>query len=72
MKYSSTLSLTSLLDGSGSLAPRPGRLTPENDPSNHRIRGWVSPMAGGDVWGWLNIVETRSLVWILMNKRFVR
>jgi hypothetical protein len=71
-KYSSTLSLISSLDKSGSLAPCLGRFTSENDPSNHRIRGWMSPMTGADGWGWVNIVETSSLVWISMNKRCVR
>ena len=30
--YSSTLCLTSALDGSGCSTPRPGRFTPEKDP----------------------------------------
>ena len=31
-RYSSTLSLTSALDGGGWLTPPPGRFTPGNDP----------------------------------------
>jgi hypothetical protein len=31
-RYSSTLSLTSALDGGGWSTPRPGRLTPEKSP----------------------------------------
>jgi hypothetical protein len=31
-RYSSTLSLTSALDGGGWSTPRPGRFTPGNDP----------------------------------------
>jgi len=45
--YISTLSLTSALDGSGSLTPRPGRFTPGKDPVPFvQEAGW----APGLVW----------------------
>jgi len=46
--YSSTLSLTSALDGGGWSTSRPGRLTPGKKPGIHCIRGWVGPRAGLD------------------------
>ena len=39
--YSSTLPLTSALDGGGWLTLRPGRLFPGKIPGTHFIRGWV-------------------------------
>ena len=44
--YSSTLSLTSVLDGVGWSTPRPGRFTPGRRPGTHFIGGWVGPRAG--------------------------
>jgi hypothetical protein len=41
-RYSSTLSLTSVLDDGGWSTPRPGRFTPGND------SGWVGPRGGLD------------------------
>jgi len=46
--YSSTLSLTSMLDGGGWSTPRPGRFTPGRRPGTYFIGGWVSPRAGLD------------------------
>jgi hypothetical protein len=43
-KYSSTLSLTSAIDGDGWLTARPGRCTP----GTHCIGGWVGPIVGMD------------------------
>ena len=43
--YSSTLPLTSALDGGGWSTPRPGRFTPRKDPVPI-IGGWVSSRAG--------------------------
>ena len=45
MRYSSTLSLTSVLDGGGWLSPRLGRLTPVKDTC---IGGWVGLRAGAE------------------------
>jgi hypothetical protein len=42
-RYSSTLSLTSALDGGGWLTPRPGRLPPRTRPGSHCTGGWVGP-----------------------------
>jgi hypothetical protein len=39
--YSSTLSLTSALDGAGLLTPRLGRFTPTKETGIHHTRGWV-------------------------------
>jgi hypothetical protein len=48
-KYSSTHSLTSLLDGGKWSASRPGHFTPrERAPGTHWIGGWVSPRAAVD------------------------
>jgi hypothetical protein len=45
-RYSSTLSLTSALDGGEWSASRLGRFTPrERDPGTHWIGGWVGPRA---------------------------
>jgi hypothetical protein len=45
-RYSSTYSLTSVLDGGEWSASRPGRFTPtERTPGTHRIGGWVGPRA---------------------------
>ena len=41
--YSSTLSLTSALDGSGWSTPRPGRFTPGKGPVPIYIGGWLGP-----------------------------
>jgi hypothetical protein len=40
-RYSSTLSLTSALDGDGWSTPRPGCLTPRERRGTHCIGGWV-------------------------------
>ena len=46
-RHSSTLSLTSALDGSGLSTPRPGRFTPSKDPVPvEQEAGWVL----GQVW----------------------
>jgi len=45
-KYSSTLSLTSALDGGGWSTPRPGRFTPVKRPGTHCTGG----LAPGPVW----------------------
>jgi hypothetical protein len=47
-KYSSTLSLTSALEGGGWLTPRPGRFNPGKDNRCHFTGGWVGPRAGVD------------------------
>jgi len=47
-RYSSTLSLTSELDGGGWSAPRPGRFTPGKRPSTHCIGSRVGSRAGLD------------------------
>jgi hypothetical protein len=47
-RYSSTLSLTSALNGGGWSTPRPVRFTPTERPGAHCIGGWVGPMAGLD------------------------
>ena len=44
--YSSTLSLTSVLDGGGWSTPRPGRFTPRERPGILCIGGWVGPRSG--------------------------
>jgi hypothetical protein len=45
-RYSSTLSLTSALDGGEWSASRPGRFTPrERAPGTHLIGGWAGPRA---------------------------
>jgi hypothetical protein len=44
--YSSTVSLTSALDGSGWSTPRPRRFTPRERPGTHFTGGWVGPRAG--------------------------
>jgi hypothetical protein len=43
--YSSTLSLTSALDGGGWSNPRPGRFTPGERLGTLCIGGWVGPRA---------------------------
>jgi hypothetical protein len=48
-RYSSTLSLTSELDGGVWPTPRPGRFTPGKRPSTHFTRGWVGSRAGLDM-----------------------
>ena len=53
-RYSSTLSLTSELDGSGWLTPRPGRFTPETE----RLGDWVRP---GPVWTGVEIFALTAL-----------
>ena len=47
-RYSSTLSLTSALDGVGWTKPRPCLFTPLERPDTHCIGGWVGPRAGLD------------------------
>ena len=47
-RYSSTLSLTSALDGGGWLKPHPVALPPGNRPGTHCIGGWVGPRASLD------------------------
>jgi hypothetical protein len=54
-RYSSTLSLTSALDGGGWSTPRIGRFTPGKDPVPI-----VGPMAGLDRCGNLATTEIRS------------
>ena len=49
--YSSTVSLTSALDGSGWLTPRSGRFIPGKRPDTHFVGGWVGPRAGLDEYG---------------------
>jgi len=47
--YSSTLSLTSVLDGGvGGQCHHPGRFTPREKPGTHCIEGWVGPKASVD------------------------
>jgi hypothetical protein len=46
--YSSTLSLTSTLDGVGGQRHAPVALSPGNRPGTHCVRGWVGPRAGLD------------------------
>jgi hypothetical protein len=53
-RYSSTLSLTSALDGSGWLTPRSGRFTPWKKPGTHGIGRWVAVRAGPDKCGIFN------------------
>jgi hypothetical protein len=57
-KYSSTLSLTSELDGSGWLTPRPGRFTPETETQYPLYRDWVRP---GPVWTGVEIFALTGL-----------
>jgi hypothetical protein len=45
-RYSSTLSLTLVLDGWS--VPRPGRFTRRERPGTRRIGGWVGPGVGLD------------------------
>jgi hypothetical protein len=45
-RYSSTLSLTSALDGVGSQRHAPAALPPGKGPSTHCTGGWVGPRAG--------------------------
>ena len=45
-RYSSTLSLTSALDGGGWLTPRHGCLTPGKTPVTYYKGSWLSPRAG--------------------------
>ena len=47
-RYSSTLSLTSALDGGWWSTPQPGRFTPCERPGTHCTGGWVGPRAGLD------------------------
>jgi hypothetical protein len=48
-RYSSTLSITSALDGGGWSAPSPGPLYPRDRLGTHCTGGWVGPRAGLDV-----------------------
>ena len=46
-RYSSTLSLTSGLDGGTWSTPRPGRFTPQGKkPGTHCVGSWMGPRAG--------------------------
>ena len=47
-KYSSTLSLTSALDGMGGQRHAPSNLPPGKRTGTHFIRGWVGPRDGLD------------------------
>jgi hypothetical protein len=47
-RYSSTLSLTSVLDTGGWSTPHPSRFTPRKRPGTHCTGGWVGPRAGPD------------------------
>ena len=47
-RYSSTLSLTSALDGVGGQRHAPAALSPGERPGNHCVGGWVGPRAGLD------------------------
>jgi len=49
--YSSTLSLTSALDGVGDERHAPAAIPPGKWSGTHCIGGWVSPKAGLDGWG---------------------
>ena len=49
--YSSTLSLTSALDGVGGQRHATASLLPGERPDTHCIGGWVDPRAGLDVCG---------------------
>jgi hypothetical protein len=49
--YSSTISLTSLLDGVGGQRHTPTALTSGKRPGTHCTRGWFGPRAGIDVCG---------------------
>jgi hypothetical protein len=44
-RYSSTLSLTLVLNGAGWLIPRPGRFTPGKELGTHFAGGWMGPRA---------------------------
>ena len=48
LRYSSTLSLSSALDGVGGQRHAPAALPPEKRPGTHFIGGWVGPRAGLD------------------------
>jgi hypothetical protein len=50
-KYSSTVSLTSSLDGDGWSMPRPHRFASGKRPGIHRIGGWVDSRFGLDRYG---------------------
>jgi hypothetical protein len=47
-RYSSTLSLTSALDGVGGERHAPAAFPPRERPGTHCIRSWVGPRAGLD------------------------
>jgi len=49
--YSSTLSLTSVVDGAGWSTPHPGLFTPEKEHSTRFTGGWVDPRAGLEEYG---------------------
>jgi len=46
--YSSTLSLTSALNGMGGQRRAPAALTPGKGPATHSVRGWVGLSGGGE------------------------
>jgi hypothetical protein len=50
-RYSSTLSLTSKLDGVGGQSQAPSTLPPRKRPGIHCIGGWVGPRADLDGYG---------------------
>jgi hypothetical protein len=50
-RYSSTLSLTSVLDGLGGQRHAPAALYPQERPGTHCTGGWVGPRAGLDRYG---------------------
>ena len=52
MMGTSTLSLTSALDGGGRSTPRPGSLRPGVIPDTHFEGFWVGSMAGLEGYGW--------------------
>jgi hypothetical protein len=49
--YSSTLSLTSVLDVVGGQRNAPTALPPEKRPGTHCVEGWVAPGAGLEGYG---------------------
>ena len=70
-RYSSTLSLTLVLDGGRWLMPRPGHLTPSKKPGTHCRGGWVGPRAGVDGWGKSHPHLTWEEIWRGSTKKTV-
>ena len=58
--YSSTLSLTSALDGVGGQRHTPAALAPRKGNGTHCTGGWVGPTAGLDKCGKFYLYEIRS------------